>query len=80
MKRTSNLFILFIVSFAVLLIGCRSQSECEPAQVNNADLSVGDEAPDFRLPDHTGGYVRLSDFEGKSNVILAFFPAAFTPV
>jgi cytochrome oxidase Cu insertion factor (SCO1/SenC/PrrC family) len=49
-------------------------------RVRNARLEVGDEAPDFRLPDHTGGYVQLSDFEGKSNVVIAFYPLAWTPV
>jgi peroxiredoxin len=43
-------------------------------------LKVGDPAPDFRLPDHTGGYVRLSDYREKGNVVIAFYPAAFTPV
>jgi peroxiredoxin len=41
-------------------------------------LKVGDTAPDFELPATTGGRVKLSDFRGKSNVVLAFFPAAFT--
>lgn len=41
-------------------------------------LKVGDEAPDFTLPDTTGKPVKLSDFRGKKNVVLAFFPAAFT--
>jgi cytochrome oxidase Cu insertion factor (SCO1/SenC/PrrC family) len=50
------------------------------AQIKKAQLKVGDTAPDFRLPDHTGGYVRLSDFRGKQNVVVAFYPAAFTPV
>jgi hypothetical protein len=50
------------------------------SQVRNARLEVGDEAPDFRLPDHTGGYVRLSDFRGAGNVVIAFYPAAWTPV
>lgn len=63
-----------------LVAACGGSSDCEPAQVENAQLSVGDEAPDFRLPDHTGGYVRLSDFKGKNNVVIAFYPAAFTPV
>lgn len=49
-------------------------------QVRNARLEVGDEAPDFRLPDHTGGYVRLSDARGEYNVVIAFYPAAWTPV
>ena len=48
--------------------------------IRNATLDVGDRAPDFRLPDHTGGYVRLSDFQGKNNVVIAFYPLAWTPV
>jgi peroxiredoxin len=41
-------------------------------------LKVGDEAPDFTLPDNNNKPVKLSDFRGKKNVVLAFFPAAFT--
>jgi peroxiredoxin len=35
-------------------------------------------APDFTLPATTGKPVTLSEFRGKSAVVLAFFPAAFT--
>jgi peroxiredoxin len=41
-------------------------------------LKEGDMAPDFTLTATTGGKVTLGDFRGKSNVVLAFFPAAFT--
>jgi len=41
-------------------------------------LKVGDEAPDFTLPATTGKQIKLSDYRGKANVVLAFFPAAFT--
>jgi peroxiredoxin len=41
-------------------------------------LKAGDEAPDFSLPDTDSKPVKLSDFRGKKNVVLAFFPAAFT--
>ncbi len=47
-------------------------------QVPHTSLKVGDMAPDFEVPATTGGKVKLSDFRGKSNVVLAFFPAAFT--
>jgi peroxiredoxin len=43
-------------------------------------LKVGDIAPDFELRTHKGGTVKLSDFRGKKNVVLAFHPLAFTPV
>ena len=41
-------------------------------------LKSGDMAPDFELPSSAGGKVKLSDLRGKKNVVLAFFPAAFT--
>ena len=41
-------------------------------------LKVGDMAPDFNLPATTGSRISLSSYHGKSPVVLAFFPAAFT--
>jgi peroxiredoxin len=40
---------------------------------------VGKPAPDFTLKDQNGIEVRLSQFRGK-NVVLAFFPLAWTPI
>ena len=45
-------------------------------------LKVGEAAPDFDLPAVTGErkhQVKLSDYRGQQNVVLAFFPAAWTP-
>jgi hypothetical protein len=52
-------------------------------------VKVGDPMPDFTLPyleppAEAGGrpqmkQVRLSDYKGKQPVVLAFFPAAFSP-
>ena len=47
-------------------------------QPPKTQLKVGDMAPDFTLNATVGGKVTLSEFRGKSNVVLAFFPAAFT--
>jgi peroxiredoxin len=43
-------------------------------------LSTGTVAPDFELPNQHRQNVRLSDFRGKQNVVVAFHPLAFTPV
>jgi peroxiredoxin len=45
-----------------------------------AEPTVGAPAPDFTLPTTSGGAVALSSFRGKQNVLLAFFPLAFTSV
>lgn len=41
-------------------------------------LKVGDEAPDFTLRTASGESFTLSALRGKKNVVLAFFPAAFS--
>ena len=43
-------------------------------------IQAGDEAPDFVLKDNAGNDVRLSDFRGKQNVVLVFYPFTFTGV
>jgi thioredoxin-dependent peroxiredoxin len=44
----------------------------------SSTLKVGDRAPDFTLPSTEGGRVHLADYIGKTTVVVAFFPAAFT--
>jgi glutaredoxin-dependent peroxiredoxin len=43
-------------------------------------LAIGQTAPDFKLANSDNKFVSLSDYKGKSNVIIHFFPAAFTGV
>ena len=43
-------------------------------------IQVGDKAPDFELKDNHGRAVKLSDFRGEKNVVLIFYPFAFTGV
>ncbi|MBV7698412.1 peroxiredoxin [Streptomyces sp. TRM70350] len=43
-------------------------------------IQVGDKAPDFELKDNHGRAVRLADFRGEKNVVLLFYPFAFTGV
>jgi peroxiredoxin len=43
---------------------------------------VGEIAPDFELKSHLrkDKVVRLSDFRGRQNVVIAFYVLAWTPV
>jgi cytochrome oxidase Cu insertion factor (SCO1/SenC/PrrC family) len=49
-----------------------------PMLASAAELKIGARAPEFALPDQQGQVVRLSDFKGKKNVVLAFYVLAFT--
>jgi len=59
-------------------IGAALLALAVPGMGQPATLKVGDRAPDFTLPDQDGRPVKLSDFHGKKNVVLAFYVLAFT--
>ena len=42
-------------------------------------VKIGDKAPDFTLPSQMGDKVSLSEFIGKKNVVLYFYPKDETP-
>ena len=42
-------------------------------------VNVGDKAPDFTLPSQIGDEVMLSEYIGKKNVVLYFYPKDETP-
>ena len=43
-------------------------------------LEIGQEAPDFTLKNQFGEEVTLSSFRGSKNVVLVFYPMAFTGI
>ena len=70
-----------MLSFALAGVCLSASLFAQGLQPPKTQLKEGDMAPDFTLsttnPFNTK--VKLSDFRGKSNVVLAFFPAAFSP-
>ena len=75
-RRTAFLF-LSLFALVVPQQAWMWAQENKPAPPPLA-LKVGDEAPDFTLPDDNGGKVTLSSFRGKKSVALAFYIFAFT--
>ena len=65
------LSLMFLCMFAVV-------SFAQVPQTPQTKLKAGDAAPDFTLTDTEGNKVKLSDFKGKKNVVLAFYVLAFT--
>jgi len=43
-------------------------------------IAVGQPAPEFTLKDQSQKEVKLSDFAGKRNVVLIFYPLDFSPI
>jgi hypothetical protein len=59
-----------------LPLSCNSYTSKEISM----NLSVGQTAPDFTLKDHLERNICLNDYRGQRNVVIAFFPLAWTPV
>jgi cytochrome oxidase Cu insertion factor (SCO1/SenC/PrrC family) len=82
MKRNVVHFILLL---AIAIAARGQQVTSQPAAQAAAQpsapkthLKVGQPAPEFTLTDTAGKPVKLSDFKGKKNVVLAFYVLAFT--
>ena len=85
MKRK---FLSLLLLLAASVTAC-AQAKQTPAPANKTQanappaapkthLKIGDPAPDFTLTNTKGEKVKLSDFKGKKNVVLAFYVLAFT--
>ncbi|MBI4479009.1 MAG: redoxin domain-containing protein [Acidobacteria bacterium] len=63
---------------AVAMMASAALAQERPAAEIVSKVKIGDMAPDFTLNDHNNKPVKLSDFRGKKNVVLAFYVLAFT--
>ena len=66
-----------LLAAAIGLLSLTSMAQQQPTAPMTT-LKVGEAAPDFSLRDTAGKQVKLSDFKGKKNVVLAFYVLAFT--
>lgn len=71
---TGILLLLGVAGQAVAPASAAAQEEA----VAKTNLKLGDVAPDFSLLSDKWEQVKLSDYRGKKNVILAFYVLAFT--
>ncbi len=70
-----NVSVLAVILTTVILIAAASG---EKAVTTPDTLKVGMIAPDFTLKDEEGVERSLSDYLGKKNIVLAFYPKDFT--
>jgi len=74
MKRVFAAALVLAALPASTLLSTATQNE----KVAKISLKVGDAAPDFTLLSDQWKPVKLSDFKGKKNVLLAVYVLAFT--
>jgi peroxiredoxin len=60
--------------------GFKNNLHGSPFRRTNMTRELGSPAPDFSLKSHDDRIIHLIDFRGKKNVVLAFFPLAWTPI
>jgi cytochrome oxidase Cu insertion factor (SCO1/SenC/PrrC family) len=72
MKRT------FAACLLLALTPSWAPAQTQKPEVAKVSLKVGDVAPDFTLLSDQWKPVKLSDYRGKKNVLLAIYVLAFT--
>lgn len=78
LRKTINLFLVLLTAFVAVRAQETAPKPATPPTAPKTHLKVGQAAPDFTLPDTAGKPLKLSDFRGKKNVVLAFYVLAFT--
>lgn len=88
LKDTSKLYpVCALLLAALLLTACNNDPVATEAlasasgysDVDGVRLEVGQPAADFTLTDYRGNAVTLSDYRGKSNVMLLFYRGEWCP-
>ncbi len=74
LQRIPNYFGVAFLIAALLIPIALAENDVEKPK----ELTVGMLAPDFKLQDETSKERTISEFLGKKNVVLAFYPKDFT--
>jgi thioredoxin-dependent peroxiredoxin len=81
MKHRIIFYVTILIFLSGFLWACKNDSPAlsgvKPGIKNNDmanKIEIGSKAPDFSLPDQFGKRVNLSDYLGKSNLVVYFYP------
>jgi len=83
LKRTSLILlaiVLIISGISCTGNGSTQETTSQDKTKISGSVKVGDVAPDFEMRNQAQLKVSLSEFKGKKNVVVVFYPADFTPV
>jgi peroxiredoxin Q/BCP len=81
MLQRYKTFALFILSLNYFLVSCTGESSQRTdaqagSNIKNMTnkIEIGSRAPEFSLPDQRGRRVNLTDYLGKTNLVVYFYP------
>ncbi len=75
MQRYKKLLLfILILNYSYIASTCDSRNQNNDTMANSKSVEIGRRAPEFMLPDLNGTMVSLSDFAGKSNLVVYFYP------
>lgn len=81
-RNTATTFVLLILVIIIIAMACpQIAAQTKKTEPQPMKLKTGDTAPDFKLKYFDGSdlkEVSLSEYQGKKNVVLAFYIFAFT--
>jgi cytochrome oxidase Cu insertion factor (SCO1/SenC/PrrC family) len=78
MRKVSAMLVAVLAVATLIPASMLGQNKATQEGPPPMTLKVGDKVPDFTLKDQNGKDVSLHDYEGKKNLVLAFFVFAFT--
>lgn len=61
-------------------VNTKESTSPEKSTTTYGTVKVGDKAPDFEMRNQAQLKMTLSEFTGRKNVVVVFYPADFTPV
>jgi len=73
LRANIKVYVLFFITIAIYLLLLLSFSSSSANEIR-----IGAKAPEFQLFNQNNELVSLSDYQGK-NLVIYFFPKAFTP-
>jgi len=81
MEQRYKILVLFILVLNYLMVSCSSETSQYSGQqagsnTNNmaSKIEIGSKAPEFSLPDQRGRRINLTDYLGKTNLVVYFYP------
>ncbi len=83
LKPTSLILLAIVLSISGLSCtgnGSTQKTTSQDKPKASGSVKVGDTAPDYEMRNQEQLKVTLSEFKGKKNVVVVFYPADFTPV